>query len=86
MKMFSVAEAAKELGVSAGTVYGLCAGRKLRHERIGLRRGRIRVPQDAIEEYRRRVTVPASEEGGPSAKKSAPRPKLKAAFKHIHVH
>jgi excisionase family DNA binding protein len=57
MKQFSVAEAAKELGVSAGTVYGLCAGKKLRHERIGLGRGRIKIPEDALEEYRRSVTV-----------------------------
>jgi excisionase family DNA binding protein len=57
MRRFSVAEAAKELGVSAGTVYALCAARKLRHERIGLGRGRIRIPEDAIQEYRRSVTV-----------------------------
>jgi excisionase family DNA binding protein len=57
MKTFSVAEAAKELGVSPGTVYALCAGRKLRHERIGLGRGTIRIPADALEEYRQAVTV-----------------------------
>jgi excisionase family DNA binding protein len=57
MKTFSVAEAAKELGVSAGTVYALCAGRRLRHERIGLGRGTIRIPADALDEYRRSVTV-----------------------------
>jgi excisionase family DNA binding protein len=56
MKTFSVAEAAKELGVSAGTVYGLCASRKLRHERHGLRRGRIRIAEDlAAEQVRRRL-------------------------------
>src|SRR4051794_17161388 len=57
MKRFSVAEAAKELGVSTGTVYGLCASRKLRHERHGLGRGRIKIPDDALQEYRRSVTV-----------------------------
>jgi excisionase family DNA binding protein len=57
MKKYSVAEAAKELGVSVGTVYGLCSGRRLRHERIGLGRGRIKIPEDALEEYRRSVTV-----------------------------
>jgi excisionase family DNA binding protein len=57
MRSFSVAEAARELGVSAGTVYGLCAARKLRHERIGLGRGRIKIPEDALVEYRQRVTV-----------------------------
>jgi excisionase family DNA binding protein len=57
MKRFSVAEAAKELGVSAGTVYGLCSRRRLRHERHGLGRGRIKIPEDALEEYRQSVTV-----------------------------
>jgi excisionase family DNA binding protein len=57
MRRLSVAEAAKELGVSAGTVYALCAARKLRHERHGLGRGRIKIPEDALAEYRRSVTV-----------------------------
>jgi excisionase family DNA binding protein len=59
MKMFSVEEAAKELGVSRGLVYGLCQRKKIRHERHGLGRGSIRIPEDALEEYRRRVTVEA---------------------------
>jgi excisionase family DNA binding protein len=57
MKSFSVAEAARELGVSAGTVYGLCSRKRLRHERHGLGRGKILIPEDALEEYRRSVTV-----------------------------
>lgn len=71
MKTFSVAEAAKELGVSPGTVYSLCASRKIRHERIGLGRGTIRIPEDALEEYRRSVTVTAEREAAfmpPSAR------------------
>jgi excisionase family DNA binding protein len=57
MKQFSVVEAAKKLGVSTGTVYALCARRKVRHERHGIGRGRIRIPEDALDEYRRSVTV-----------------------------
>jgi excisionase family DNA binding protein len=63
MKSFSVAEAARELGVSVGTVYGLCSRRRIRHERIGLGRGKIRIPENAIEEYRRGVTVGVRETG-----------------------
>jgi excisionase family DNA binding protein len=71
MKMFSVSEAAKELGVSAGTVYALCARRRIRHERIGVGRGTIRIPADAIEEYRSSVTV------SPVAEAAAQRTALK---------
>jgi excisionase family DNA binding protein len=62
MKTYSVSEAAKELGVCVGTVYALCNRRRIRHERHGLGRGTIRIPEDAIEEYRKSVTV-ATEEG-----------------------
>lgn len=51
-----------ELGVSAGTVYTLCSKRKLRHERHGLGRGRIKIPEDALAEYRRAVTVETERE------------------------
>lgn len=57
MKMFSVIEAAEQLGVSVGTIYALCARKRLRHERVGLGRGVIRIPDDAIAEYRRLHTV-----------------------------
>lgn len=60
MALLSVREAAQRLGVSPPLVYRLCSARRLRHERIGLRRGRIRIPEEAIEEYRRSVTVGAS--------------------------
>lgn len=57
MKTYSVHEAAELLSVSDATVYGLCSRRRLRHERIGLGRGVIRIPEDAIEDYRRSRTV-----------------------------
>jgi excisionase family DNA binding protein len=62
MKLFSVQQAAAQLGVSPGLVYALCASKRIRHERHGLGRGKIRIPEDAIEEYRRSVTVPARPE------------------------
>jgi excisionase family DNA binding protein len=77
MKRYSVAEAAKELGVSGNTVYALCANRKLRHERHGLGRGRIKIPEDALEDYRRSVTVEAE------AATTAPAPRAPGAFKNL---
>jgi excisionase family DNA binding protein len=57
MRLLSVKEAAARLGVSPGIVYGLCARRLLRHERHVLGRGRIKIPEDSLDEYRRSVTV-----------------------------
>lgn len=59
-KLYTVREAAAALGVSPALVYGLCSERKIRHERHGLKRGRIRIPQDALDEYRRSRTVEVS--------------------------
>lgn len=53
----TVRQAAERLGVSPGLVYQLCAAGKIRHERHGIGRGTIRIPDDAIEEYRRSVTI-----------------------------
>lgn len=78
--MLSVRAAAERLGVSAALVYGLCAARRLRHERHGLGRGRIRIPEEAIEEYRRGVTVAVCE----AAEQEAPRPK-RIKLRHLRA-
>jgi excisionase family DNA binding protein len=72
MTLFSVREAAAKLCLSESTVYGLCKRRRLRHERHGLGRGTIRIPEDALQEYRARVTV-GVKEGTPPP----PRPRVK---------
>jgi excisionase family DNA binding protein len=59
MKLYSVREAAEVLGISTGTIYALCARRRIEHERVGLGRGRIRISEEALADYRRRVTVSA---------------------------
>lgn len=51
--MLTVKQVADTLGISTSLVYGLCAGGKLRHERHGLGRGCIRIPLDALDDYRR---------------------------------
>jgi excisionase family DNA binding protein len=78
MRRYSVAEAARELGVSTSTVYGLCGRKRLRHERIGLGRGTIRIPQDGLEEYRGSVTVRVEQGAAP---KPTPAPKVR--LKHL---
>ena len=60
--LLTVKQAASTLGVSAALIYSLCQMKKLRHERHGLRRGVIRIPEDAIEEYRKTRSVAVMEE------------------------
>ena len=80
MKLLSVREAAQALGVSPNLVYGLCARKRIRHERHGLGRGTIRIPEDALEEYRRGVTVaPVGEAAG----RPVPAPQLR--LKHLSL-
>ena len=61
MNLPTVKEAAVELRLSVATVYALCAARKLRHQRVGVGRGKVLVPFDAISEYLAKGTVPSSE-------------------------
>ena len=75
MRMYSVSEAAGELGVSRTLVYALCQRRKIRHERHGLGKGKIVIPADALEDYRRSVTATPAERA--AAPPSLPVPRLK---------
>lgn len=54
---YDVRGTAAALGVSVQTVYLLCAKRRLRHVRVGVGRGTIRVPSSAIREYLDGATV-----------------------------
>jgi excisionase family DNA binding protein len=60
-RLLTIAEAADTLHLSSSTVRSLCQARKLRHERHGLGRGAIRIPPEAIDEYRAKVTVAAGQ-------------------------
>ena len=68
MRTFTVAEAARELGVSRNLIYALCQRRKIRHERYGLGRGVIRIAEDALAEYQRSRTVQAAAGAAPTLK------------------
>jgi excisionase family DNA binding protein len=61
----TVRQAVDQLGVSPTLIYALCAARKIRHERHGLGRGKIVIPEDALDEYRRRRVVSVDEERTP---------------------
>jgi excisionase family DNA binding protein len=77
--MMTVKQAAGKLGVSPALVYALVAARRIRHERHGLGRGRIRIAEDALDEYRRRQTVEVAEAV------VAPPPRPRRIYKHVRV-
>jgi len=62
----TVREAAPLLRLSQASVYALCAAKKLRHQRVGLGRGKIVIPPESIDEYLANGTV-KSTEGHPAA-------------------
>jgi len=78
-KLLTVAETAERLGISLAVVYALCSARRIRHERHGLKRGKILIPESALEEYRRLRTVEVEGE-----RRSDAAPPL-SNFKHLHV-
>ena len=78
-RLLKVAEAADRLGISLAVVYALCSARKIRHERHGLKRGKILIPESALEEYRKLRTVEVEEERRSEAPPPLPN------FKHLHV-
>jgi excisionase family DNA binding protein len=71
-ELLTVKEAAPKLRLSPASVYALCAAKKLRHQRVGLGRGKILIPPEAITEYLSKGTV-GSVEPHPAALLSAAR-------------
>jgi excisionase family DNA binding protein len=59
-QLLTVKQAAARLNPGASLVYDLVGARKLRSCRIGNGRGRIRIPESAIDEYIEGVTTPAA--------------------------
>lgn len=60
-ELLTVKEAAERLRLSPASVYALCSARKLRHQRVGVGRGKILVPSDAVSEYLAKGTVKSTE-------------------------
>jgi hypothetical protein len=71
-KPLTVQEDADRLCLSPASVYALCARRSLRHQRVGVGRGKILIPPTPIDEYLARGTV-KSTEAHPAALLSAAR-------------
>lgn len=73
--MLTVKTAAARMNVSINTIYLLCATKKIRHLRVGIGRGVIRIPEDALDEYRRCRTVgpdaPATQPTTPDGERSS---------------
>lgn len=61
MPIYTVKEAASLLRLSVASVYALCAAKKLRHQRVGVGRGKILIPADAIDEYLAQSAVPCED-------------------------
>jgi excisionase family DNA binding protein len=53
----SVRQAAERIGISVSLMYALLEGKKIRHERHGLGRGKYVITEEALEEYRRKREV-----------------------------
>ena len=53
--MLTVKQTADLLSVSPGLVYALCARGLIQHERFGIGRGTIRIPEEALVAYRANV-------------------------------
>ena len=82
-RLLSVKEVAAELRLSEDSIYKLCSLKKLRHERHGSKQGRIRIPEEAIEEYRKSVTVEAGTEEPGRKAPAPPLPTLR--LKHLKL-
>jgi excisionase family DNA binding protein len=76
--VLSVKAAADRLGVSTALIYSLCAARRIRHRRVGLGRGKILIPEDALEEFGEKCTVRTEE-----AASEPPPPKPRVRLKHL---
>ena len=65
-QLLTVKEAARRLGVSLGTVYGLCSRKEIEHHRIGAYgRGTLRISEEALARYleKSKSQTPVSLEG-----------------------
>lgn len=76
--MLTVQQTAERLGVSRALVYSFIAARRLRHIRVGLKRGVIRIPDEALEEFQRGCVVETLE---PAPK--TPKPPVR--LKHLNL-
>jgi excisionase family DNA binding protein len=75
MTLLKIHELKDRLRISLTTAYNLVARGKIRHVRVGLGRGGIRIPEEALMEY-----LKAREWGGQSEPLAPPQ---RAKLKHL---
>lgn len=61
IRVLSVRQAAEQLGVAETTVYGLCRQNLLRHFRVGMGRGTIRVREEDLDKFIEDAVVQSEE-------------------------
>jgi excisionase family DNA binding protein len=81
-RLLTVKEAAEALRVSEATVRALVEKKLLRHVRVGTGRGRVLIPEDAIEEHLQARTVEAT---GGQGTKPAPATSPPRKYRHLKV-
>jgi len=81
----TIKEAAAALRISLSLTYQLCKRGKIRCMRHGLGRGTIRIPADAIQEYRQRCTVDAEAESAPPEETPAEPPSPREKGKKLEL-
>ncbi len=87
-KNFTVKEAAALLSISAQSVYKMCSQKKVRHLRLGIGRGTVRIPASALDDFIAQATVQPDEPAAPEpgkAKESTTSRKAGASQQFQHV-
>src|SRR5262245_59379881 len=76
-KNYTVRQVAGLLSISEQSVYQLCSQKKVRHLRLGIGRGTLRIPASALDEFIAQSTVRAD---APAEPKAPP-----AKLKHVKL-
>lgn len=81
-RLHDVRGVADALGVSIQTVYVLCSRKRLRHVRVGVGRGTIRIPDSALSEFIAGATVGPAPPAGRAPLPVGPKP---PKLRHVRV-
>jgi excisionase family DNA binding protein len=67
MAILTAKQAADRLGVATATIYSLCGSRRLKHQRIGVGRGVIRIQEEDLQAYSDGATVGLESDSSPDS-------------------
>ena len=82
--LLTVKQVAERLNISAGTLYALCAGRKLEHVRVGAGRGTLRIEEQALLRFVQGATIGPEESTAPHPHTPAPKRPV-VTLKHLSL-